>query len=380
MFKVKPPFFQRRKIKFLIFAFTIVILLSLIFYSLNFFTASAEFFANNMTSGSDDASYYSESVFAVQRHSILHIDRFLIDVYDYSGHAIGYPLFLFFVFSFYPSLHFGVFLNILFYSFAVILCVFSNKFSREENFYSRVALFIVLTPGILLTSLHLFKDALLFLLTIYSIFCMQNGFLKRGIFFALLTHIFRPYNFLIILLPYVVIKYPRVSLFFVVSIISSYVAGLGFATETVDSIVQAITFSQTIAVRDLESISSSFTPSESLFVNFVLGLIRFLLLPLPWIYSPGNVEPVFYFMIYIQSLIIWSGLIAAFFYKNFFIDFLMRNRLLFAYTLLHASTYSVLYFGNANFRYRVFLFAIVAMFLTELLFSSRPRTLAFKRR
>lgn len=364
--------FGKKTMFFLFMACSTIILASFL-YIFTLLLASNQFYANQMTSGSDDFVYLTEAINFNSIYSILEIGPALDAAMDISGHAVGYPIFLFMAFSFIPFLQFGLLLNIITFSIAAAMATLKSNMSQKDNIYRRGLIFLMLTPGIMLTSLHLFKDIILFALTIFSLFSLQRGFIGRGIVVAFLTHIFRPYNFIIILLPYVILKFPRSSLVFLLFFGFAYLVGLNFAVDAVNNVQISIEFLQAIASRDLDSTKSNFVPTDSIVINYLLGMIRFLMLPLPWIFSPGNSEIIFYFMLYVQSIIVWTGFSLVLFYRNIALNFCLKNYYILSFTLLHASVYAVIYFGNANFRYRVYLYTIVALFIIEVLFSSNRR-------
>lgn len=382
--KIKIGLLPRRKgISVFLFYLCCALVFAVLIYLVAFNFASNIFIENNLTSGSDDTTYYTEAIRAANTYRLIDFWGVVEEARVYSGHALGYPLFLFFLFSLTSSIHVGLLCNLIFYSWAATIVTVeagaSSKVVRGDA-YRRAVLFLILTPGILLTAMHLFKDILLFALTIYSIYCLQKGFLGRGLIFALITHIFRPYNFILILAPFMLIKFPKSVFVFFVAFGVSYLIDFGPTVNALEQASVFIEFANQIALTDLSSSGSDYTPSGSVLVNYLLGMIRFLMLPLPWVYQVGSNEAVFYFIQYIQSLIVWAAFVLAIVYRKFAIFFVGKYLHLFYFILLHASTYALIYFGNANFRYRIYFFAFIALFIIEFYFYFKLRSVNIKPR
>lgn len=350
--------------KHLFFGFFIYIFIFSFFLFLLNISDSKNYIFYGMTSGSDDHKYFLESVSAL-KSNFQSFEDILNYIKIYSGHAVAYPLILYSVFCV-----FGADVNVALILNAVVLyfCfVFLYKYiGGVENLNNNIFLLILmLTPGAYYVALHMYKDTFLFFVTLISIFFLERGRAVLGGWFAMISHFLRPYNFLIILLLKIIRKYPLliICLFFIgISIFlkNSYLN---------DKILSSIDELNKIALDDLQSYGSNYTPSGIIFLDYLVGIIRFFFLPFPFKFNwNSNERPVvLLFLEFYQSILNYIAFIFVLLKFDIFIKTVKKYYLLFGYTFFQASVYSVIFFGNSQPRYRIYFFSCVTIFLLEVL-------------
>lgn len=350
--------------KYLFFGLFIYILIFSSFIFLLNSSDSESYIFYGMTSGSDDYKYFSESVSAL-RSNLQSFEDVLDYVKVYSGHAVAYPLILYSAFYIFgENVNVALMLNavILYFCFVFLYKYIGNIGILKYNLF---LLILIMTPGVYYVALHMYKDTFLFFVTLISIFFIEKGRVALGVWFAMISHFLRPYNFFIIILLKIISKYPLLMIFlFFLGIF--LVFNNSYLNDKVFSSIEDL---NKIALDDLQSYGSSYTPSGIILLDYVIGLIRFFFLPFPFkINFDSNERPlILLFLELYQSILNYIAFVFILFRFDIFLKTIKKYYLLFGYTFFQASVYSVIFFGNSQPRYRVYFFSCVTIFLLEVL-------------
>lgn len=335
---------------------------SLIFFCMCLFSDNKEFILNNFTSGSDDLRYIINATNALSL-SEFDVQGLLNEISFETEHAYGYPLIIYLIYKlFIPNLFL-----IIFFNFLILFKIYETAYKNININYlfDNNYLLIILMPGLIWVSMHAFKDILLLYLTFSSFYYARKKKYILSIFLAILTELFRPYNSILIILVLIFCNAP------IISIILSGVILILFKNNFQDKIIDIINISNDYAIRDLNDSNSSFTPTSNFLINYLLGMFRFVFLPTPWGYKFHGFNFVFDLLEFIQSIIIWFSV--AFFLMFFkkVMTAVNNNKYLFLYTFCNASVYSVIYFGSAQPRYRVYVYLCFALLLISVFYQKR---------
>jgi hypothetical protein len=215
-----------------------------------------------------------------------------------------------------------------------------------------------------LVSLHLYKDLFLLALILVSIVSFKNKNYFLAIVFPLLTHYFRPFNWILLFFTFIAVSRPKIIVY------ALMVAGLAlyFNAELFDfdNLYSQIQLAQSIAVRDMQSYGSTYEPTGNFIFDYLIGLVRFTFLPFPFSIDWTSRPFLFSLLDFLQSVGIYSAFFMSFYWPRRAIESIKTHSVIFIYTFLQVSTYSVIYFGNGEPRYRVFIYVCSALLIIDL--------------
>lgn len=364
--------------KNLIFGFFLylIIFLSLLFF-LNF-SDNDHYISYGMTSGSDDYKYFVESANAL-KINLKSFSEILEYIDFYSGHAVAYPLILYGVYYvFGPDVNIALILNalILFFCFLLLYKYFIENSDYEKNSVIVFVFMILSMPGAYYVALHIYKDVFLFFFSLSSIYFFSKQKKILGVAGALISHFFRPYNFLIIFLLVLIKKYKSLIVFFLpIAFVAFYASN--YRNELFLSIEEL----NKVALEDLSSYGSSYIPSGNFFWDYIVGLVRFFMLPIPFRFDWDfeSKPAILLFLEYFQSWVNYLAIVILLFNPNIFVRTVKKYYLLFGYAFFQASVYSIIFFGNSQPRYRIYYYACITIFLLEVLKKYLDRYMSTRR-
>ena len=337
--------------------------LLLFFWVVTLLSDDYSFNYNFFTTGSDDLEYLNASVQAVKDITQSDFSDLINKHFYFSLHSLGYPVVLYFLFNLtFATLFTGILLN-GFLLWIIIRIVASMPTLRESKAYHFLTVF-ALCPGLLLVSLHLYKDLFLLVLILISVVSFKNKNYLLAFFFALLTHYFRPFNWILLFISFLAITKPRI----IIYVIFTSVLVLFFNVELFDlnNLYSQIELAQSIAVRDMQSYGSTYEPTGNFTLDYLIGLLRFIFLPLPFSINWTNRPLIFSVLDFLQSMIIYLAFFMSVCLPRRALDSIKNNSAIFIYTFLQISTYSLIYFGNGESRYRVFIYICAAIIVIDL--------------
>lgn len=342
-----------------IFAFAFV----LFFWSVTLISDDLVFKSNLFTSGSDDLEYLNASVNSARDMVQGDFYEILERYFYFSLHSPGYPIVLHVLFKLtVATLLTGIFLNGFLLWVAVRLVTLFPKFYLTKPYHFLTV--FALCPGLLITSLHLYKDLFLLVLVLISAVNFRNKNYALAIIFALLTHYFRPFNWVLLFISFVAVKKPKIIIYSLLPLGSIFLFKPEFMNF--ESIYTAIQTAQLVAVQDMQSYGSTYEPTGNFILDYLIGLVRFILLPIPFSINWSNRPFIFSALDFAQSIIIFISLFMLVYRPRRAFESMKNNSIIFIYTFLHASIYSVIYFGNGDSRYRVYIYVCAAILIIDL--------------
>jgi hypothetical protein len=338
---------------------------TVIFWMITATTGEAKFLSHQFTSGSDDYEYLNAGVLAASgNNENKELSEIVDEFYYFSLHSPGYPVLLYILFILTsPSIYFGIFLNSVFLWISTYLS--GGLGTCRDSSVPKLLAIIASMPGLLLVSFHLYKDVILLALVLVAIANYKKGNFVLAIFFAALTHYFRPFNWILLLMAVLIIKKPGVV--FSLLLICFGVVLVNPEVIDLNMIQSQIQLAQSVAIRDMQTYGSSYEPVGNFLLDYLIGLGRFVLLPIPFSIDWVNRPLVFSLLEFFQSTIIYLTLFLGLFNHKIIIKSVKDNQILFGYAFLQSSTYAVLYFGNAEPRFRVLIFVCVGILIRSII-------------
>lgn len=356
MFKV-----NRNYLCNIIFSILFAICATSLFIVLSSIFGDEVFNGNYYTEGSDDLFYLTHA----QQFSGTVFDSQIDEIAgQQSQHAPGYSLVLITIYS---LIDFGIF-NALFLNCIVLYFIVKLIISQLPPIFKNRAyfsLYVFALPGLLFVSLHVYKDIILLLGTLLSIFYINEKKYIPGVLLALATHFFRPYNWLIIVAAYLFIigirrKLISLGFIFLALLLGRELIDFEFVTE-------AIKVAQAVALDDMSSYGATYRPSGDFVVDYFYGLIRFYILPLPFSVQFEGRFILFSILEFVQSVIVWTTIMLVIIYPKNAFRILCKHFALVIFTFLHGSMYAIIYYGNAQPRYRVYFYILVLLLFVQLI-------------
>jgi hypothetical protein len=116
----------------------------------------------------------------------------------------------------------------------------------------------------------------------------------------------------------------------------------------------------------MQSYGSIYEPTNNFFLDYLIGLFRFTFLPFPFSINWTSRPFIFSLLDFLQSVVIYSSFFMSVCCPRRAIESIKNNSAIFIYTFLQVSTYSVIYFGNGDSRYRIFIYLCSALLIIDL--------------
>lgn len=329
------------------------VFMTFLFYSLCLLSNEPTFLANGYTGGSDDLMFLENvnSALLLNNPTLVDLSEVLL---HQTEHAPAYPFILYFFSKIAPA---GIFLAIFLNFFALYFIGFisSPKLEAGNCLYSPWK-FIIFAPGLVFVAFHAYKDLFLMLIILLAIKAFNDKKFLLGLGISLLSGYFRPYNWILIFLAYMLFTRFKLTLLLIFS--SSAAMLLLYPQYIVEVINPMMESAHEIAYRDMVSYGSLYQPYDNMVVDYFLGMFRFIFLPLPWSIAWQD-RPLFLSILeLLQTIIIWAATIFIIIKPNFILRIIRDHGIIFWYCFLQASVYSILYFGNAQPRYRIYIYLI----------------------
>lgn len=342
-----------RIIKVLIFS----TIFTLVFVGMSMLSNNQEFILNKFTTGSDDLRYIINATNALAINDF-DLKEIINEISFETEHAYGYPIIIYMIFKVFTP---NIFL-IIFFNFLILYLIYDLLFNYINMYYelNNKLVLIFLTPGLIWVSMHAFKDILLLYLVLLAIYYGKKDKFTLFIFFSVITELLRPYNS--VLMIFILFFCARPKLIATFGVLMTIILFDNFH----DRILDAITLSNNYAIRDLNDSGSNFTPGDNIFINYLVGMVRFVLLPTPWGYKFQGFSLIFDLLEFLQSIIIWFTLLISLIKFKKLINVIILNKYLFLYTFMNASIYAIIYYGNAQPRYRIFIYTFCVLILVSI--------------
>ncbi len=338
-----------------------------IFYLMCISTSEPTFLENGYTGGSDDFTYLAnvESALLLSNPDWLDLIKTLS---LHTEHAIGYPIVLYLaskVASY--GIFLAVFLNFYAVYFIGLTLMSWGNIGRSSSPWK----LILLAPGIIFVGFHAYKDIVLLLITLLAIRAFKEKQFVLGLAISLVSNYFRPLNFVLIIFSYLLFIRWQLIIFLSSTLVVILYLFSQLFYEVINPIIQT---ANDTAYRDLQTYGSSYKPSGNLIFDYFLGMLRFIFLPVPWAINFEG-QPFFLSILeFFQSIIIWLVSIILIMKPKIFSKIFREYGGIFWYCLLQASAYSVLYFGNAQPRFRVYIYVMFYLAFVAIIDAKNTRS------
>jgi hypothetical protein len=358
----EPIFHSNALLKAFVFAFFMTFLFLIGAIS----TTEPTFLKNGYTTGSDDSTYLENinTALALNSPSALELREALVRGAE---HAPAYPVALYLASKIAP---FGIFLAVFLNFYAVyFIAHISIALLQTQARLASLWKFILITPGILFVACHAYKDIFLLLITLLAIKAFRDRHLTLALGLSFLSGYFRPFNWILIFLTQFFIA--RLWLTLLMMVCLSVAIFFIYPNVVAENVSPIISNAHDIAYRDLESYGSSYQPYGNLIFDYFIALIRFIFLPAPWSINWIG-RPLFFSILeFVQSIIIWATFTCILFKPKVLVRVIRNQGAIFWYCIMQASIYSILYFGNAQPRHRLYIYLLCFYIFASIL---EPKT------